>query len=739
LEMMTSPPSNCEQPSNFELLDSRIQQWIWASGWTELRDAQERAIPLILEGSEDVIIAATTASGKTEAAFFPILTRLGAPAPQTPLAIYISPLKALINDQWRRLDELTDAMKIDVTPWHGDISQQRKERFLKQPRGCLLITPESLEALLCRRGHGLAGLFSSLAYVVVDELHAFIGTERGKQLQSLLHRIETALGRPVIRIGLSATLGDMSGAASFLRPDKSRGVCIVESKGDSHDLKVLIRGYLESTAGPTGASGDGIARSSIAADLFKVLRGTSNLVFPNARSEVEYYADSLRNSCEQMGLPNEFWPHHGNLSKDVREDAEAALKKTDRPATAICTSTLELGIDIGPVKSVVQIGPPPSVASLRQRLGRSGRRKGEPMILRGYCIEEESNDPGISELLRENLLTTVAMVRLLAEGWYEPIKANKLHASTLVQQILSTISQYGGVNASKLWNVLCAKGPFNAVSSPEFASLLRELSKREIIFQDATGLILLAPAGERITEHYSFYAAFASEEEYSIVNGNQTLGSMPISRPLSEESYLIFAGRRWQVISVSAEDKIVVVKPAAGGSVPKFNGAMRAETHDRVRDEIRSVLRSDFSIPFLDPQGQLLLKGARVSYKRMDLDREWILESGSDVQILPWCGDIIKDTLTLMLQAKGKRTGFDGGLSIPVRGESVASVREILREIADGPVPTPVQLAESIPNKANEKWDAMHPDELLCASFASARLDVCGAQNLLKRRLKSNQ
>jgi ATP-dependent Lhr-like helicase len=176
-------------------------------------------------------------------------------------------------------------------------------------------------------------------------------------------------------------------------------------------------------------------------------------------SEVEYYADYLRNSCEQMGIPNEFWPHHGNLSKEVREDAEEALKKTDRPATAICTSTLELGIDIGPVKSVVQVGPPPSVASLRQRLGRSVRRKGEPMILRGYCIEEESNNPGISELPCENLLTTIAMVRLLADGWYEPIRSNRLHASTLVQQILSTISQYGGVNAAKLWNVLCAKGP----------------------------------------------------------------------------------------------------------------------------------------------------------------------------------------------------------------------------------------------------------------------------------------
>src|ERR1019366_8571543 len=130
---------------------------------------------------------------------------------------------------------------------------------------------------------------------------------------------------------------------------------------------------------------------------------------------------------------------------------------------------------VGTEGSVVQVGPPPSVTSLRQRLGRSGRRKGEPMILRGYCIEEESDTPGISELLRENLLTTAAMVRLLADGWYEPIRANKLHASTLVQQILSTISQYGGVNASKLWSVLCANGPFSAVTPTQFASLLREL------------------------------------------------------------------------------------------------------------------------------------------------------------------------------------------------------------------------------------------------------------------------
>jgi ATP-dependent Lhr-like helicase len=731
---MTNSPHLSSEPSSFDLLDPRIQRWIWSSGCTELRDAQDRAIRPILEGSDDVIIAATTASGKTEAAFLPILTRLAAPSPRPPLAIYISPLKALINDQWRRLEELAETMEIPVTPWHGDISQQRKERFLKNPQGCLLITPESLEAMLCRRGHGLSGLLSALAYIVIDELHAFIGTERGKQLQSLLCRIETALGRPVMRIGLSATLGDMEGAAKFLRFDSRRRVSIIESKGGGSELKVLVKGYLESSAVSDENPRPVSANRAITSDLFRVLRGTSNLVFPNARSEVEYYADSLRDCCDKMGLPNEFWPHHGNLSKEVREETEEALKKADRPATAICTSTLELGIDIGPVKSVVQIGPPPSVASLRQRLGRSGRRKGEPMILRAYCIEERTNSPGISELLCENLLTTIAMVRLLAEGWYEPIRSNKLHASTLVQQLLSTVSQYGGAQAQKLWDALCVAGAFSSVTSAQFASLLRELGGREIIFQDPTGIIFLAPAGEKIVEHYSFYAAFASEEEYAIVSGSQTLGSMPISRPLAPESYLIFAGRRWKVISVSSDDKVVEVVPAAGGSVPEFSGMMGANIHDRVREEIRNVLRSSDPITFLDSEAQQLLTGARENYVRMNLDHEWILQSAGDVCILLWSGDAINDTLALMLQARGRRVAHEGGLSIPVKEVSAQSVQELLKEFAGSPLVSPLELASTVQNKIVEKWDSLLPVELLDASFASAKLDVEGVWNLLRSR-----
>ncbi len=230
--------------SSFFLLDERIQRFIWAEKWESLRDAQELAIPLIVGGERDVIIAAATATGKTEAAFFPALTYL-LQAESPGLIVYVSPLKALINDQFGRLSRLCELLEVPVWPWHGDISSTTKHKFLTKPSGVLLITPESLEATLCNRGSSVRATFGKLAFLVVDELHAFIGTERGKQLQSLLHRIEYAIDRAVPRVGLSATLGDMALAADFLRPGKGSSVALVESKSAGSELRVLVKGFQE--------------------------------------------------------------------------------------------------------------------------------------------------------------------------------------------------------------------------------------------------------------------------------------------------------------------------------------------------------------------------------------------------------------------------------------------------------------------------------------------------------------
>jgi len=738
---MSLPVSNSNNTSNsFSLLDERIQRWIWQSGWSELKDAQEQAIPIILEGKKDVIIAAATASGKTEAAFLPILTRLLL-EPEMGCVVYISPLKALINDQWWRLEGLCEKLEIRVTPWHGDSSSTKKRQFLKSPQGCLLITPESMEALLMSNGHALQGLFGKLRYLVIDELHAFIGTERGKQLQSLMHRIDVALNRITPRIALSATLGDMGKAEIFLRPNSAYPIETIISRDAGQEIKVMIKGYVQTTPridpanmteSATAALNEQPPQSmlDIGEHLFKTLRGSNNLIFPNSRGNVEFYADDLRRRCRKLGVPNEFWPHHGSLAKDIREETEAALKSKERPATAVCTTTLELGIDLGEVKSVAQIGCAPSVASLRQRLGRSGRRLGEPAILRCYALEAEiTSQATISDELREGLIQSIAHIRLLLRGWYEPPHINGLHFSTLIQQLLSVIAQYGGLDATKAWQLLCSNGAFTNVSKADFIALLRELGAKEILMQTANGLLLHGAVGEKLVNHYSFYAAFASPEEFRLVCGSKNLGTLPLSQPVEKGSYLIFAGKRWRVQELDMEKKLIQVTSARGGKVPMFNGNSGL-VDDGVREEMRRILAETDPIPFLDTTATELLKEARATFYRMGLDKELILLNGNNALIFPWFGDRVINTIELMLKHQGLETQ-NQGLYLKVAATPKVLLAA-LRNLALSPPPDSTALVSHVMNKWLEKWDNLLPDELLARNYSSHTLDVVGGHQSIK-------
>jgi len=740
--MTTNLPASNSESQVFSQLDERIQRWIWTEGWTALRDAQERAIPALIEADRDVIVAAATAAGKTEAAFFPILTHLLRHAPEIGSVLYISPLKALINDQWGRLSGLCESLDIPVVGWHGDVAANRKQRFLKEPNGILLITPESLEALFVMRGSAMPGLMANLRYVVVDELHAFIGSERGKQLQSLLHRLERVAGRWIPRVGLSATLGDMRLAASFLRPSGAAEVCLIETKGGGQELKVLLKGYVEKPprieAEPdleNPEMEDVVAGSivEVAAHLYKVLRGSNNLVFPNSRQKVEIYTDLLRRNCERDSIPNEFWAHHGSLAKDYREEAEKALKEGNRPATAICTTTLELGIDIGSVRSICQIGAPPSVASLRQRLGRSGRRKGEAAILRGYCIEPalEPNS-GTSDCLREGLVQSVAMVRLLIAGWFEPPRVDGLHGSTLVQQVLSIIAERGGASASQLWSALASAGsPFEGLSRDDFVLLLRHMGDLRLLTQDGSGTLLHGELGEKLVNHYEFFAAFASEEEFRLVCEGKPLGSLPISRPLLPQQCIIFAGRRWRVIDVDADKKLIVVIPDKGGAPPAFDGG-GAMVHDRVRQEMRTVLAGDEVIRFLDQGGLGLLEEGRGYYRRAGLGRRHVIQRGSEVQLMTWRGDWVNDALALLL-AQHRLTASNEGLLVSVTGGPIERVLDALEEIAQLEELDPVALLADAKNTLREKWDWAMPDGMARRSFSSLSLDLAGARDTARQ------
>ncbi|GAB7529596.1 DEAD/DEAH box helicase [Pseudomonas sp. 3A(2025)] len=733
---MNSPASSSDS-AGFERLHPEVQQWVWSQGWTSLRDAQEWAIPALINADRDVIIAASTAAGKTEAAFLPILTHLLNHDEPAGAVLYISPLKALINDQWDRLSRLCERLEIPVIGWHGDVSSSKKHRFLKSPNGILLITPESLEALFVNRGTALAGLFQNLRYIVIDELHAFIGSERGKQLQSLMHRVERVADKQLPRVGLSATLGEMSLAQEFLRPGQAQRVTVVKSDSSGNTLQVQVRGYLtqpmnklaytQEDENDEEQNGDG-TKQAIAAHLYKVLRGSNNLIFPNSRKNVEWYADRLRQLCENDGVPNEFLPHHGSLSKDLREDTERALKAGTPPASAICTTTLELGIDIGNIKAVAQIQSPPSVASLRQRLGRSGRREGEPATLRAYCQEcPLTPDSDLSDQLRQGLVQTIAMIRLLIEHWFEPPRAHGLHASTLVQQCLSVIAQQGGASAAQLWNTLVASGTFAAVTQTDFLALLKALGEKKLIVQDSSGLLLPGEIGERLVNHYEFYSAFTSDEEFRLIRDGKPLGSLPVSRPLIVGQRIIFGGRRWQVLDVDLEKKVIVVNAARGGAPPQFDG-LGAMVHDRVREEMRAVLMETQPCPFLDIPAQNLLAEARKAFKALGLADRTIIGSGSKSYLLTWHGDYINDALSLMLNRAGVAC-TNSGLVLEI-GASKERLLIALREVAQLDASDVETLLHEVKNLYREKWDWALPESLLIKSFASSQMDLSGAIRL---------
>jgi ATP-dependent Lhr-like helicase len=736
----------------FERLHPHVQRWIYNAHWTGLRDAQERAIPLLIQPAGDVLISAATAGGKTEAAFLPIISNLlDDPAPGPGLqALYVAPLKALINDQYGRLTDLCDGTDVPVHRWHGDVAADRKTKLLKAPSGVLLTTPESLEALFVLRGTKVAGLFAQLRYVVVDELHAFLGTERGGQLQSLLHRLELTVRRRIVRVGLSATLGDMRLAAAQLRPSTPDRVALVESASGGQDLRLAVRGYVDSAPRATAPSpdpgadrevdeeaGDDTTLTStrlISTHLFDVLRGSDNLVFANSRGKVEMYADQLRRLCEQAHLPNEFFPHHGSLSKELREEVEAALKDPARPVTAVATTTLEMGIDIGSVASIAQVGPPPSVAGLRQRLGRSGRR-GEPAVLRTYITEPEI-DPRtpLADQLRGSLVQTIATIELLLDGWCEPPDPAVLHTSTLVQQLLSLIAQHGGVTPADAYRALCdADGPFHSTTTVRFKALLRSLADREVIDQARDGTLLLGEVGERTVNHYSFYAAFTSPEEYRLLTGGRQLGVLPIDFPLYIGLGLIFGGRRWRVIGIDDRQRSIDLTRAAGGRPPTFAGD-GAAVHDRTRAHMRDLLASDREPAFLNAPARRLLAEARDNFHRHELAQTSLLARGSATILVPWVGTRTANTLTVLLRHHGIEATNDG-LTITCERDDATQVRTVLARLASTGPEDAIALATSVHGKEANKYDMWLDDALLDEDYAARSLDTNSAHQTVLRLL----
>lgn len=709
-----------------------------------MREAQELATPLIIDANQDVLIAAATAAGKTEAAFLPILSHMLRPGNESCLVLYISPLKALINDQFGRIEQLCEQMNITVYRWHGDVSMSAKDKFFKKPQGILLITPESIEAMFVNRGAQIPHLFHSLKYTVIDELHAFIGSERGKQLQSLIHRLEITVGRKIPRIGLSATIGDISIGAEFLRPNYGRNVALVQTGGSGNAIKVQLRGYVEPTPPKNANSSDHaesdedsfeIAQRGIAEHIFRHSRGKNNLIFPNSRGKVEVYTVLLNELCHQLSVPAEYWPHHGSLSKQAREETEYALKDKSKPSSAVCTSTLELGIDIGEIDTVFQIERPPSVASLRQRLGRSGRREGVPAILRGYTTADEINaKTPLYKTLRLELVQFAAMIDLLLENWFEPPNPKGCHFSTFIQQLLSMIAQYGGVSASKAYKDLIESGPFDAMQKPDYIALLKHLGLQGLIEQDSSGLLLLGEKAEPYINHFSFYSAFQNDEEFRLYHGTQLLGTIPVSAMLSLNQVIIFSGQKWKVSAIDEDKKIISVDHSLGGKAPMFVSMGASNIHTRVRERMRQIYLGEIEPKFLDQTAATLLNEGRKCFQHFQLQDNSIIVDNTFVYIFTWLGDSTNQTISGLLRMNGyiaESMGAFVGIDLQQQ-QSKEDIYAVLKEISSAPPVSIKQILADSKTLRCEKWDWALPDALLQQSFASLRLDLESAYAWIK-------
>lgn len=752
---MISSTSSFEAARAYDRLHPNIQQWIRGQGWNELRPVQVQATNAILDSDKDVLISASTAAGKTEAAFLPALT-LVADRPQPGLSVlYVSPLKALINDQFSRLDLLCEQMHLPIIRWHGDASQAAKTKLMKDPRGIALITPESIEAMFVRRPDNVQKLLSALDFIVIDEVHAFMQGPRGLHLSALLKRIEAGSRKPTRRIGLSATIGDLGLAAEWLRPNDPSRVSILSDHGEGLDLKLQIRGYVDKSPEKSTHIGktrelkeaseahyeSDCAIDAISKHLFDTLRGSNNLVFGGSRRTVEAVADSLRAKSQDAGVPNEFYPHHGNLSRDLREELERRLKAGDLPTTAVCTTTLELGIDIGSVKSIAQIGAPRSISSLRQRLGRSGRREGDPSVLRIYVTEADANrNSDILDELRPGIVRAVAAIRLLAKRFVEPASTSEAVATALLHQTLSIIVERGGAKADAIFGLLGGSGPFDSVFPKDFVDLLRHAASPSvsIIEQAPDGVLMLGKRGEQLTLSRDFYAMFQGDQEWRLVIGSKTLGTIPLSNAVAKGNLVVFAGQRWEIVTVDEKSHVLEVAAHKGGQVPKFEGASAEETHTSLLLEMRSVYESHDVPAYLDEPAKALLLQARDAYRRADLAHLNVVDTGSGVYLFPWVGSTAASVIAVALATLDVHAvPNDLGVSIPEL--SMEDAKNALAKLAAFTAEDLARIEENALGLCVAKYDEFVPDHLLRRFWGRRNAQAIAAIPQMARLIATNR
>ena len=722
-----------------------VQEYIYQNHWENLRSIQVAAADAIFNTDENVLLTASTASGKTEAAFFPIITLFSEDMPSSVGCIYIGPLKALINDQFSRLNDLCAEADIPVWHWHGDVAQSHKAKLMRHPSGILQITPESLEALLLHKHAAIAKLFGDLRFVVIDEVHSLLRGDRGGQTLCLIERLSRIAGVNPRRIGLSATIGDSEGTGEFLSLGTGRKTIIpkIDAKGSKWRLSMehfyvkdaqaaedkQIPGampVLEEKTDEAPANADpGIGY------IFEHTRGKKCLVFVNSREECEMVTTTLRHYCELNHEPDRFLVHHGNLSASYRETAEGIMKDDSQYMTTVTTATLELGIDIGRLERAFQIDAPWTVSSFLQRMGRTGRRELPPEMW--FVIRED--EPEVRAMLPTTipwkLLQGIALVQLyLEERWVEPPRLDRLPFSLLYHQTMATLASCGEMSPRALADRVLRLHYFHRITQEDYRVLLRHLIATDHIQQTEQGGLIVGLAGERVINSFKFYGVFQESEEYTVRSESQELGTVVSPPPVGEK--LAIAGHVWQVLDVDHKRRLIYCQQVKG-SVPAYFGQCPGDLHTKILTRMRRVLQEDRQYPYLMKNAVARLEQARFTAAHSGAADKTLINLGGNMWcLLPWVGTYTFLTMERFLKIKcADRLGLrnlDSArpffIQFTMKADESAFFRVLAEEIRKPIDPMELVYPKELP--LFDKYDEYLPEELVKKGFALGVLDVDG-------------
>lgn len=720
-----------------------LQDYIYQHNWEALRAVQVAAGDVIFNTDDNLLLCASTASGKTEAAFFPILTQFCEDPPASVGAIYIGPLKALINDQFQRLNELCEEADIPVWHWHGDVSQSHKAKMLKHPSGILQITPESLEALLLRKHAAIPQLFHDLRFIVIDEIHSLIRGDRGGQTLCLIQRLSRMANVNPRRIGLSATIGDPERVGAFLSLGTGRRTAApkIQAKGMRWRLSMehfFIHGEQAASEKTDTPPAPALAEKTDTAPehadpgigyIFEHTRDKKCLVFVNSREECEAVTTTLRQYCEARHEPDRFLIHHGNLSAAYRETAEDAMKDEDALFTTVTTATLELGIDIGRLERAFQIDAPFTVSSFLQRMGRTGRRELPPEMW--FVIREDEPEPRalLPETVPWKLLQGIALIQLyLEERWVEPPRLERLPYSLVYHQTMSTLAACGEMSPAALASRILTLPYFHQVSQEDFRTLLRHLLETDHIQRTENGGLIVGLAGERIINSFRFYAVFQENEEYTVRWNSQELGTIVQPPPIGEK--IAIAGHVWVIEDIDHKRHVVYCEQIKG-KVPAYFGECPGDIHTKILERMRQVLREDTQYPYLMAHAAARLQQARHAARSSGITEHTLICLGGDMWCLfPWMGTYAFLALERFLKVRCagslKLSGLSASRPYFIQFKMQAD-REtffrVLQEEARRPL-DPMELVYPKELPLFEKYDEFLPESLVRKGFAYGVLAV---------------